>query len=191
MHEHLQRHLKVPLSQLCLQTLEITKGQLPGQNHTLTTKRGSLGNPRCAGDRHLGRAVHAEVRHQPLGQAAKPHVLDDHRIHIRLVCSDQQLSCRLQFIAEHQHVEGEEALYAPLMQPLHHLGQHIQSEIFSPLTGVECINAEIDRIGTACYGCLHRSPVAGRRQQFRDVQRSRLENRLAGSNNRSASALPW
>ena len=106
--------------------------------------------------------MHTEVRHQPLGQATEPHVLDDHRIHTGSICSDQQLSCCLQFIAEHQHVEGEESLHPPLMQPLHHFRKVLQSEIFSPLAGVEGINAEIHRIGTGGSGRLHRSPVAGR-----------------------------
>ena len=100
---------------------------------------------------------------QPLGQATEPHVLDNHRIHPRPVCGDQQLSRCLQFIAEHQHVEGEETLHPPLMQPLHHLRQVIQSKILSPLTSVEGINAEIHRIGTGGGSRLHRSPVAGGR----------------------------
>ena len=54
MHKHLQRHRKVPLNQLCLQSLEITQGQLTGQHHPLATERRSLGNTRGTGDRHLG-----------------------------------------------------------------------------------------------------------------------------------------
>ena len=49
------------------------------------------------------------------------------------------------------------------MQPLHHLRKVLQSEIFSPLAGVESINTEIDRIGTGGSSRLHRSPVAGGR----------------------------
>ena len=46
MHENLQRHHEVPLGQLRLQALEITKGKFTGQHNPLTTKRCSLGNPR-------------------------------------------------------------------------------------------------------------------------------------------------
>ena len=48
------------------------------------------------------------------------------------------------------------------MQPLHHFRKVLQSEILSPLAGVEGINAEIHRIGTGGSSRLHRSPVAGR-----------------------------
>ena len=119
-----------------------------------------------------------------------PTSLDDHRIHTRLICSDQQLSRRLQFIAEHQDVEGQEALHTALMQPIHHLRQIIEPEVFGPLPGIERIHAEVHRIGTGGDGRLHRSPVTGGGQQLRDGQGLRLENRRAASNRRNASALP-
>ena len=98
--------------------------------------------------------MHRQGRSELGGQHRQADVLHDHRIHAGGLGRQQQFGGLLQLVAEHQHVHREKALNAAAVQPGHHLRQIGYTEVFGPQTGIEAIDAEIDRIGTIG----HRSP---------------------------------
>ena len=121
MHKHLQRHGQPPLLQLALQTLQIPQTQFPGQHHPHGPQLGRHGHPGGAGDRHLGGAMHRQGRRELGSQQRQADVLHDHRIHPGGLGRQQQLRGGGQLMAEHQHVDREEALDTAAVQPGHHL----------------------------------------------------------------------
>ena len=112
-------------------------------------------------------------RHQRPGQAAESNVLNNQGIHPGPFSGDQQIGGPLQLIAEHQDIEGEKTANLSAVEPIHQLGQILDPEIFSPLTGVEGLNPEIDRIRPGCNSSTHRLPIAGGSQQLRTHQEDR------------------
>ena len=190
MNEHLQRHGQMALAQLALQPFEIGESQLSGQNNALATEGGGLGHTGRTRDRHLGGTVQHETGYQFLRQTAETDVLHDHRIDTGLGSGDQQFRRSIQLIAEHKHVEGEEAPHIALMQPMHQLGQLADAEVVSPLSGIEGINTEINGVRAVGDGCLERVPVTSWGKELRNAQGLRLEKRRAASNRRRASAVP-
>ena len=78
------------------------------------------------------------------------HGLDPERgkiLHTGFRCSDQQPCGPLKLIGEHQHIQRETSPHLSLVQPVHHRREIVVAEILSPLSGVEGIHTEIDRIG--------------------------------------------
>lgn len=188
-HEHLQRHVQLTLPQLALQAAQVGEGQLAGEHHPRTPQRCSLRDTGRAGDRHLGGSMDRQLRRQDAGQARQADVLNDQRIN---PCRRRRLHQRcgiLQLIAEHQHVDGKEALDPALVQPVHHVRQLADLKVGRTHAGIERLHAEIDSIGTIGHRGPQGLPVAGRRQQFGNRRHQRA-NRWAGSNTWSASALP-
>ena len=190
MHKHLQRHRQMALDQLLLQTFQIRQGQLAGQDHPFTAQRRRLGHAGSTGDRHLRGSMQRQIRHQAARQSAETHVLNDHGVHPSPIRSQQQGRGTVEFVAEHQHVEGEETPHLALVQPMHQLRQLRDAEVLGPLARIERIHTEIHRIGPTGHGRLERSPVTGRCEQFGNAQELRRVKRRAASNFLSASAVP-
>ena len=136
------------IPQLMLQAFKVTKRQFPGEHHPFAAQRCGLSHTGGTGDRHLGGCMQCQTRYKPSSQPAQADVLHDDGIHTGFRCSDQQLRCPLQLIGEHQHIEGETSPHLSLMQPKHHRRKIVDTEILGPLSGVEGIHTEVDRISS-------------------------------------------
>ena len=140
-----------------------------------------------------------QVGSQLPGEASQANVLNDEGINPGLRCRQDQVCGLIQLSRKHQHVEGQETLDAPPVQPLHQLWQFLTLKVGGPHAGIEGINAEVHRIGTVGDGSLQRLPGASGREQFRqDSCHERLVmgaahgrlKRWAGSNTCKAWVVP-
>ena len=95
-----------------------------------------------------------QVGSQLPGEASQANVLDDEGINPGLRCRQDQVCGLIQLSRKHQHVEGQETLDAPPVQPLHQLWQFLTLKVGGPHAGIEGINAEVHRIGTVGDGSL-------------------------------------
>ena len=115
-----------------LQALEIAEAELTGQHHPFTAEFGRHRHAGGAGDRHLRRAMQGQPWRDLGGEQGQADVLNDQGIHAGGLGLQQQLGRRLQLIGKHQDVEGEKPLHAAGMQPGHHLGQILATEVLRP-----------------------------------------------------------
>ena len=191
MHENLQRHRQTAALQLGLQALQIAEAEFPGQHHTLTAELRRHRHPGVTRDRHLGGGMQSQTRRDLGGQQGQTDILDDQGIHAGSSSLQQQLGRLLELIGEHENVQGQEPLNATSVQPGHHLGQILATEVLRTQAGVEALDPEIDGISSVGHRRAQRLPAAGRCQKLRKFhclhQRS---SRWAASKVRSASADP-
>ena len=108
-----------------------------------------------------------QVGSQLPGEASQANVLNDEGINPGLRCRQDQVCSLIQLSGKNQHIDRQETLDAPPVQPLHQLWQFLTLKVGGPHAGIECINAEVHRIGTVSNSSLQGIPGAGGRKQFR------------------------
>ena len=135
------------IPQLMLQAFEISQRQFPGEHDAFAAQGCGLSHSGGTGDRHLGGCMQRQLRYKPLREPAETDVLHDDGIHTGFRCGDQQPCGPLKLIGEHQHIQRETSPHLSLVQPVHHRREIVDAEILSPLSGVEGIHTEVDRIG--------------------------------------------
>ncbi len=101
-----------------------------------------------------------EVRRDFPGQADQPQVLYNRRIHARTFEQNQLFFRGWQLIGEDQHIKGDVALYAVVVQEIHQLRQVVRREIRRAHPRIEGGHAEVNGVGAVGHGGFRAFPIA-------------------------------
>ena len=118
-----------------------------------------------AGDTHLRAAVDFQVGRDLLRHADDAGVLHDDRVGSRLGDFGQRARRFVEFVAEDERVESDEALHPAPVEGGHHFRQFLQRE---PDLGArrEVLEAEINGVRPGFDGSAQLWPVSGRAHDF-------------------------
>ncbi len=139
----------------------LVQRQLTRQDDTRDAKLLRQSHALGAGDAHLRRAVHLQVRRNLPGQLGNAHVLHDDGVDAGGGNGRQGLGRLFQLMVEDKRVEGDIAAHAAPVQRRHHIGQFGQREADLGAGG-EVLEAKVDGVGACFDRGMQLRPVAGR-----------------------------